>query len=49
MKLSSGKDVGGVQDNNSGTFVMYNCARMTAIMNKYKDGVKRGEYDLYMS
>ncbi|XP_062522725.1 DALR anticodon-binding domain-containing protein 3-like isoform X2 [Corticium candelabrum] len=44
VKLSSGKDVGGVQDNNSGTFVMYNCARMTAIMNKYKDGVKRGYY-----
>ena len=38
---------GGVQDNQSGIFVMYNCARLKALIAKYDSAVRQGKRRIF--
>jgi arginyl-tRNA synthetase len=44
VKMSDFERGGGVQDNQSGIFVMYNCARLNALMSKYDTAVNQDFY-----
>ena len=42
LDLSEGEREGGV-DNRSGTFVMYNCARLATLLQSFEQQVEQGE------
>ena len=48
LDLSEGEEGGGV-DNRSGTFVMYNCARLATLLHSFQQQVEQGEGGLLFS
>lgn len=43
--MSDIEGAGGVQNNQSGVFVMYNCARLKSLITKFEDAVRQGDRD----